>query len=170
MHQIGLPSALTEICEIAKRHGLMVMEDAACAIGSEYKGQKIGHPYSSIACFSFHPRKILTTGDGGMITTANEEFAARMRRLRAQLDLAPRPRARLWDLLQRERVLLEEAIAERSGREPLWNAAAAHITMMIIAMAFDHERDSLDETAPGDYADRIIAMLHGSGSPIPARG
>jgi AcrR family transcriptional regulator len=97
------------------------------------------------------------------------EYLGRMRRLRAQLDLAPGPRARLWDLLQRERVLLEDAIAERSGKDPLWNAAAAHITMMIITMAFDHERDSLDETAPADYADRIIAMLHGTVAPLPVR-
>jgi perosamine synthetase len=82
VHQIGLPSALAEIREIANRHGLLVMEDAACAIGSEYRGQRVGLPYSSIACFSFHPRKILSTGDGGMITTADPELAARMRRLR----------------------------------------------------------------------------------------
>jgi dTDP-4-amino-4,6-dideoxygalactose transaminase len=82
VHQIGLPAALAEIGDIAKRHGLVVIEDAACAIGSEYRGQRIGSPYSSIACFSFHPRKILTTGEGGMITTADEEVASRIRRLR----------------------------------------------------------------------------------------
>jgi perosamine synthetase len=82
VHQIGLPCALREISEIASRHGLIVMEDAACAIGSEYEGKRIGSPYSSMACFSFHPRKIMTTGEGGMITTADSEAAARMRRLR----------------------------------------------------------------------------------------
>jgi AcrR family transcriptional regulator len=97
------------------------------------------------------------------------EHWARMRRLRAQLDLAPGPRARLWDVWNRERLLLEEAIAERSGRDQLWNAAAAHLTMMILTMAYDHERDSLDETTPADYADRIIAMLHGTGAPLPVR-
>ena len=94
---------------------------------------------------------------------------ARLRRLRAQLDLAPGPRARLWDLLHQERILLEDAIAERSGRDHQWNAAAAHIAMMIIAMASDHERDTFDETAPADYADQIIAMLHGPGAPLPVR-
>ncbi|HMK21910.1 MAG TPA: DegT/DnrJ/EryC1/StrS family aminotransferase [Terriglobales bacterium] len=82
VHQIGLPCALREISEIAACHGLVVIEDAACAIGSEYEGKRIGSPYSSMACFSFHPRKILTTGEGGMITTANGDAAARMRRLR----------------------------------------------------------------------------------------
>ena len=64
------------------RHGLVVVEDAACAIGSEYKHQRIGLPHTAMACFSFHPRKILTTGEGGMITTANEELASRIRKLR----------------------------------------------------------------------------------------
>jgi AcrR family transcriptional regulator len=103
------------------------------------------------------------------ILDVGPEHRARLRRLRAQLDLAPGPRARLWDLLHQERVLLEDAIAERSGRDQLWNAAAAHLTMMIIAMASDHERDTLDETAQADYADRIIAMLHGAGAPLPVR-
>jgi perosamine synthetase len=82
VHQIGLPAPLADISEIACRHGLQVVEDAACAIGSEYKGQRVGAPYSSMACFSFHPRKVLTTGEGGMITTADEGIAARLRRLR----------------------------------------------------------------------------------------
>lgn len=82
VHQIGLPASLAEINDIATRHGLLVIEDAACAIGAEYKGSRIGQPHTMMACFSFHPRKILTTGEGGMITTANERLAARLRRLR----------------------------------------------------------------------------------------
>jgi perosamine synthetase len=82
VHQIGLPAPLAEISEIAARYGLLVIEDAACAIGAEYKGSRVGLPYTSMACFSFHPRKILTTGEGGMITTADEELANRLRRLR----------------------------------------------------------------------------------------
>ena len=82
VHQIGLPAALDEIAEIARRHGLVVIEDAACAIGAEYHGKRIGLPYSSMACFSFHPRKILTTGEGGMITTADSNVADRLRKLR----------------------------------------------------------------------------------------
>ena len=82
VHQIGLPCALNEITEIAARHGLVVIEDAACAIGSEYGGRRIGRPYSLMACFSFHPRKVLTTGEGGMITTSDRDRAARLRRMR----------------------------------------------------------------------------------------
>jgi len=82
VHQVGLPAQIDEINEIASRHGLVVVEDAACAIGAEYRSHRIGRPHTSMACFSFHPRKILTTGEGGMITTANEEVACRLRRLR----------------------------------------------------------------------------------------
>jgi dTDP-4-amino-4,6-dideoxygalactose transaminase len=82
VHQIGMPAAMEELTEIASRRGLVVIEDAACAIGSEYRGRRIGSPHSAMACFSFHPRKILTTGEGGMITTSDTEVAARLRRLR----------------------------------------------------------------------------------------
>jgi dTDP-4-amino-4,6-dideoxygalactose transaminase len=82
VHQIGLPAAMNEIKEIASRHNLLVIEDAACAIGSEYSGKRIGAPHSWMACFSFHPRKILTTGEGGMITTNDEKLASRLRPLR----------------------------------------------------------------------------------------
>jgi dTDP-4-amino-4,6-dideoxygalactose transaminase len=82
VHQVGLPAALNEIQAIAREHGLVVVEDAACAVGAEYHGERIGRPHAAIACFSFHPRKVLTTGEGGMITTSDDELAARMRRLR----------------------------------------------------------------------------------------
>jgi dTDP-4-amino-4,6-dideoxygalactose transaminase len=82
VHQIGLPSPIRPIQAIAFRHGLALVEDAACAIGSEYRGQRIGRPHTAVACFSFHPRKILTTAEGGMLTTNDEEMANRVRRLR----------------------------------------------------------------------------------------
>jgi dTDP-4-amino-4,6-dideoxygalactose transaminase len=82
VHQIGLPARLDDISQIARRRDLVVIEDAACAVGAEYKGLRVGRPHSLMACFSFHPRKILTTGEGGMITTADAGLAARLRRLR----------------------------------------------------------------------------------------
>lgn len=81
VHQMGLPADLDAVMKIADRHGLKVIEDAACAIGSKYKGKMIGG-YGNIACFSFHPRKIITTGEGGMITTDNPDIAIKLRRLR----------------------------------------------------------------------------------------
>lgn len=75
VHQIGMPANLPALLAIARRHGIALVEDAACAIGSEilWNGawQRIGRPHGDIACFSFHPRKLLTTGDGGMLTTSD---------------------------------------------------------------------------------------------------
>lgn len=83
VHQMGMPCDLTAILAIARQYGIPVIEDAACAIGSEIaiKGHwhKIGEPRGDIVCFSFHPRKVVTTGDGGMLTTNNPEFDARFR-------------------------------------------------------------------------------------------
>jgi perosamine synthetase len=82
VHQIGLPAEMKELLAVAAKHGLTVIEDAACAIGSEYDGKLVGKPLGMMACFSFHPRKILTTGEGGMITTSDAKLAERLRRLR----------------------------------------------------------------------------------------
>ncbi|MBW2147256.1 MAG: DegT/DnrJ/EryC1/StrS family aminotransferase [Deltaproteobacteria bacterium] len=80
VHQVGLPAHMTRINRIARDHGVMVIEDAACAIGSEYEGRKIG-THTRCACFSFHPRKVITTGEGGMIVTDDDELADRARSL-----------------------------------------------------------------------------------------
>jgi len=83
VHQLGMPCNLKEIVNLAHLHDLPVIEDAACAIGSEilWNGtwEKIGRPHGDIACFSFHPRKLLSTGDGGMLTTANDEWDRQIR-------------------------------------------------------------------------------------------
>lgn len=83
VHQMGMPCDLKAILETAHRHSLAVIEDAACAVGSEVlwngKWEKIGRPHGDIACFSFHPRKIITTGDGGMMTTSNPEWDRKFR-------------------------------------------------------------------------------------------
>src|SRR5262245_32966656 len=86
VHQMGLPCDLAAILEIAERHQLPVIEDAACAIGSEIniggRWERIGKPHGRVACFSFHPRKIMTTGDGGMLTTTDPELDRKFRLLR----------------------------------------------------------------------------------------
>jgi perosamine synthetase len=83
VHQIGMPCDLKSILEIAGKHNIPVVEDAACAVGSEIlwqgRWEKIGKPHANVACFSFHPRKLLTTGDGGMLTTANAEMDGKFR-------------------------------------------------------------------------------------------
>ncbi len=83
VHQLGMPADLKRIVEIARRRGLPLVEDAACASGSEIlwngRWERIGRPHGDIACFSFHPRKVMTTGDGGMLTTANPEYDRKFR-------------------------------------------------------------------------------------------
>ena len=86
VHQLGLPCDLASLVATARRHGVPLIEDAACAVGSEIRWQgewqRIGRPHGDIACFSFHPRKLLSTGDGGMIVTGSGEADARLRLLR----------------------------------------------------------------------------------------
>ncbi|HXL73240.1 MAG TPA: DegT/DnrJ/EryC1/StrS family aminotransferase [bacterium] len=86
VHQIGMPCDLAAILAVAKKFKLPVVEDAACAVGSEIEWEgnweKIGKPHGQIACFSFHPRKLLTTGDGGMLTTNNPDWDAKFRLFR----------------------------------------------------------------------------------------
>ncbi len=74
VHYGGQPAALDAIMKIAKKHNLVVIEDAAHAVGTEYKGKRIGQ-IGDMTCFSFHPIKNISTGDGGMVTTNNKEYA-----------------------------------------------------------------------------------------------
>ncbi|MDP8223845.1 MAG: DegT/DnrJ/EryC1/StrS family aminotransferase [Candidatus Lernaella stagnicola] len=76
VHQFGLPAKLTAIREWADRHGARVIEDSACALGTTCDGVPLGAA-SGIGVLSFHPRKIVTTGDGGALLTDEDEFAAR---------------------------------------------------------------------------------------------
>jgi dTDP-4-amino-4,6-dideoxygalactose transaminase len=80
--QIGLACDITPINEIAQRHGIDVVEDAAPTIGGTYKGRRVGSNAHQTV-FSFHPRKVITTGEGGMITTDDDVLADKARKLRA---------------------------------------------------------------------------------------
>lgn len=88
VHQMGVPFDIPRISEIARHYRLPVVEDAACAIGSEISfdegtaWERIGRPHGDIACFSFHPRKVITTGDGGMLTTNDAALDSKCRLLR----------------------------------------------------------------------------------------
>jgi dTDP-4-amino-4,6-dideoxygalactose transaminase len=93
VHQMGMPCDLSRIASIALKHNLPLIEDAACAIGSEFlwngHWERIGRPHGDIACFSFHPRKVISTGDGGMITTRHAEWDHRFRLLRQHAMSVP---------------------------------------------------------------------------------
>jgi perosamine synthetase len=86
VHQMGMPCDMAALLAVANRHGITVIEDAACAIGSQIRigeeWQPIGRPHGHIACFSFHPRKVMTTGEGGMLSTADPELDRKFRLLR----------------------------------------------------------------------------------------
>jgi perosamine synthetase len=81
VHLFGLSAEMNVINDIARKYNLSVIEDAACGFGSRYMGKHVG-TLGDTGCFSFHPRKAITTGEGGMITTNSDELAVKLRRLR----------------------------------------------------------------------------------------
>lgn len=98
VHLFGLAADMDPILELAQKHNLWIVEDAACGFGSKYKGKHVG-TFGNAGCFSFHPRKSITTGEGGMVTTSDDSLAEKIRRLRdhgaamsdLQRHLGPRP-------------------------------------------------------------------------------
>lgn len=88
VHQLGMPADLAGLLAVAGRHGVPLIEDAACACGSALSldggatWEPVGKPHGRTACFSFHPRKIVTTGDGGMLTYTDAGADAQFRLLR----------------------------------------------------------------------------------------
>ncbi len=82
VHQIGLAADMDLLQAIARRYYLAIVEDAATALGGKYKGRPIGS-FGAPTCFSFHPRKVITTGEGGMITTDDADLAERARIFRS---------------------------------------------------------------------------------------
>jgi perosamine synthetase len=81
VHQVGLAADLDRFDAFAER-GIVIVEDAACAIGATYRGRPIGS-HGHITCFSFHPRKTISAGEGGMVMTDDEQLAEAARRLRS---------------------------------------------------------------------------------------
>ena len=98
VHLFGFPADMDPIMDLAQENDLWVVEDAACGFGAKYKGKHVG-TIGNTGCFSFHPRKAITTGEGGMVTTNDEILAQKIRRLRdhgavvndLQRHLGPRP-------------------------------------------------------------------------------
>ena len=144
VHQLGLPADMDPFLELADRHGVRIVEDAACAIGARYKGRPIGS-LGPPACFSLHPRKVITTGEGGMIAVNDHAVAERLRRLRQHAmdvsDLArhgtrdvviERYPERGWNLRMTDMQgalglcqleVLDEVLAERARQAARYSAA-----------------------------------------------
>ena len=91
VHLFGHPVDMDAVAELAARHDLLVIDDAAEAHGAEVRGRRVGS-FGDMTCWSFYANKIITTGEGGMVTTSDDELAARMRSLR---NLAYGKRVRL---------------------------------------------------------------------------
>ncbi len=81
VHEFGYPARIAEIAELCRKHGLLLIEDAACALGTVADGHHPGY-FGDVACLSFHPRKAITTGEGGAILTTRTEVAEQVARLR----------------------------------------------------------------------------------------
>lgn len=81
VHEFGAPADMSRIMAIAKKYNLYVIEDAACALGAYHKNQHVG-TFGDIGCFSFHPRKSITTGEGGALITNDEKLAKKVELLR----------------------------------------------------------------------------------------
>ncbi|PKM96209.1 MAG: glutamine--scyllo-inositol aminotransferase [Firmicutes bacterium HGW-Firmicutes-1] len=81
VHEFGHVADMDQIIELSKKYHLSIIEDAACALGAEYKGVKAG-TLGDVGCFSFHPRKVITTGEGGVVVTNNTKLAIKLRLLR----------------------------------------------------------------------------------------
>ena len=81
VHLFGLPCDMDKILSISKKYNLKIVEDAACAIGSKYKGKHVGN-FGNSGCFSLHPRKLITTGEGGVITVNSKNLNNLLRALR----------------------------------------------------------------------------------------
>jgi UDP-4-amino-4,6-dideoxy-N-acetyl-beta-L-altrosamine transaminase len=107
VHLCGQPCEMADIQALSQQYGFKIIEDASHAIGGKYKGEPIGNcRYSDITVFSFHPVKIITTGEGGMAVTNDATLAKHMRLLRSHgitstaEDMRPRPAEEIWNYQQ----------------------------------------------------------------------
>ena len=81
VHEFGQSADMDKIMDLAKKYNLNIIEDAACSLGTEYKDKKVG-TIGDVGCFSLHPRKAITTGEGGILATNNDELAEKIKILR----------------------------------------------------------------------------------------
>jgi perosamine synthetase len=90
VHLFGKSAPMDEITALCERYGISIIEDAACAVGTTYRGRYVGG-FGDLGCFSFHPRKVITTGEGGMVTTNNPVLAKKVGYLRNHGATGPAP-------------------------------------------------------------------------------
>ncbi|HYM53854.1 MAG TPA: DegT/DnrJ/EryC1/StrS family aminotransferase [Solirubrobacteraceae bacterium] len=147
VHQVGLPADMDAFFELSERHDVAIVEDAACAIGALYKGRPIGS-LNSLACFSLHPRKVITTGEGGMIAVQDPAVADRLRRLRAHgMDMSDLARHTADDVVL-------EAYPERGFNARMTDMQAALGLCQLQALDWILERRRI-------LAERYTAAIEG---------
>jgi len=145
VHQMGIPCDMDEIEKLASKHNLPIIEDAACAIGTEYKGKKIGVG-NNLVTYSFQARKCVTTGEGGMIVTKNSKQAEWLKSYRAfGTTISP---------LERDRAtyLLKESFDKISSNYKISDITAA---VGIAQLSIFNEEVNLRDKA-GKYYDYLV--------------
>lgn len=150
VHQVGLPAEMNRFLELGASYGVAIIEDAACAIGATYEGRPIGS-LGPLACFSFHPRKVITTGEGGMIAVQDPEVAQRLRRLRQHgMDMSDLARHGAQDVVF-------ETYPERG-----WNARMTDMQAALGLCQLEALEDILERRRrlAERYTDAIAQMEH----------
>jgi FlaA1/EpsC-like NDP-sugar epimerase/dTDP-4-amino-4,6-dideoxygalactose transaminase len=182
VHVFGLPCDMDPIMEVARQYGLAVIEDACEALGAEYRGRRVG-TFGDVASFAFYPNKQMTTGEGGMIVTDNEEIARLCRSMRNQgrdEDSAWLKHVRLGfnyrlsdihcalGLAQLERI--EELLQERERVADAYSRALADIPALTLPSEFDGIKRSwfvyvvqINSPAPRAVRDRAMMKLRERG-------
>lgn len=154
VHQVGLPADMDGIRNVAEWRGLTVVEDAACALGAAHRGRPIGS-LGYPACFSFHPRKVITCGEGGMIALDDAEMASRLRALRQH--------AMDRSALARHRA---EGVVIEHYPEPGWNARMTDIQAAIAMVQLASLDFVLDERRRiAERYSRTLSELEGVAVP-----
>jgi perosamine synthetase len=190
VHQVGMPLQLDEIRQLCTDRNLLLIEDAACAAGSRYKGRLVGAGPNPVV-FSFHPRKVLTTGEGGMVMTDDESLAGRLRTLRqhamsvSAFERHGRPASafeeyselgfnfRMTDIQAAIGIVqlakLEQMVEQRRRLAAAYNARLADISSLSLPMDPPYGRTNyqsyevvLGEGSPLPRND-LIERLHASG-------
>jgi len=152
VHEFGQAAQIDAIMEIARRYNLKVVEDAACALGTEFRNQKVGL-FGDIGCFSLHPRKAITSGEGGIIVTNNADMAYSLTVLRnhgienrdGKIDFVKAGyNYRMTDfqaaLCLPQLDIIEDMIVERIKQANAYDAALSSITNLKVPNAFPERR------------------------------
>jgi dTDP-4-amino-4,6-dideoxygalactose transaminase len=157
VHLYGQPASLDPILDIARRHGLRVIEDAAQAHGASYKGQRVG-TIGDLGCFSFYPSKNLgALGDGGLVTTNDSELAERLRMLRNGGQRA-RYDHQLLGINSRLDELQAAVLRVKLRYLDQWNKRRRHIAALYTALLGDSSVEPPSERVDGEHVCHLYVV------------